>query len=56
MLDAALMTAQSACRSRMPFALESTADGVESAVGGHLANAAEASICEVFYWREGAGK
>lgn len=25
---------------------------VESAVGGHLANAAAAGICEVFYWRE----
>jgi hypothetical protein len=25
---------------------------VESAVGAHLANAAQAGICEVFYWRE----
>ena len=25
---------------------------VESAVGGHLANAAAAGVCEVFYWRE----
>jgi hypothetical protein len=26
---------------------------VESAVGAHLANAATAGACEVFYWREG---
>ena len=26
---------------------------VESAVGAHLANAAAAGRCEVFYWREG---
>ena len=51
-LNTALMTAQSACRSRTPSAIESPGDGVESAVGGHLANAAAASICEVFYWRE----
>ena len=25
---------------------------MESAVGAHLANAAAAGICEVFYWRE----
>ena len=25
---------------------------VESAVGAHLANAAAAGVCEVFYWRE----
>jgi hypothetical protein len=52
-LNTALMTAQSGV---------SFADGrrdrlfwgrvVESAVGGHLANAAAASIGEVFYWRE----
>jgi predicted AAA+ superfamily ATPase len=26
---------------------------VESAVGAHLANAAAAGACELFYWREG---
>jgi predicted AAA+ superfamily ATPase len=26
---------------------------VESAVGAHLANAAAAGVCEVFYWRDG---
>lgn len=52
-LNTALMTAQSdsspddvrhdsAFRGRL----------VESAVGAHLANAAAAGICEVFYWRE----
>jgi hypothetical protein len=47
-LDSALMTAQTACRSRTPFAIESNGDGVESAVGWHVAKAADASICEAF--------
>ncbi|MEO7270577.1 MAG: ATP-binding protein [Vicinamibacterales bacterium] len=52
-LNTALMTAQSG----VPLA-EARRDGafwgrlVESAVGSHLANAAAAGICEVFYWRE----
>jgi hypothetical protein len=52
-LNTALMTAQSgvsladARRDR-----EFWGRLVESAVGGHLANAAAAGICEVFYWRE----
>ncbi len=52
-LNTALMTAQSgmsladARRDRQLWGRV-----VESAVGGHLANAAAAGICEVFYWRE----
>lgn len=52
-LNTALMTAQSgvsladARRDRQFWGRV-----VESAVGGHLANAAAAGICEVFYWRE----
>lgn len=52
-LNTALMSAQSgvsladARRNR-----EFWGRVVESAVGGHLANAAAAGICEVFYWRE----
>ena len=52
-LNTALMTAQSgvsladARRDRQFWGRL-----VESAVGGHLANAAAAGICEVFYWRE----
>ncbi len=51
--NTALMTAQS------PVAFEEVASDrelrgrlVESAVGAHLANAAAAGECEVFYWRE----
>ncbi len=53
MLNTALMTAQSgvsfadARRDRQFWGRI-----VESAVGGHLANAAAAGISEVFYWRE----
>ena len=52
-LNTALMTAQSGLSLA-----DARRDGafwgrlVESAVGGHLANAAAAGICEVFYWRE----
>jgi predicted AAA+ superfamily ATPase len=52
-LDTALMTALSGHSFE-----ETRADGdlwgrlVESAVGAHLANAAAAGICELFYWRE----
>ena len=52
-LNTALMTAQ--CRT-LPD--EARADRefrgrlVESAVGAHLANAAAAATCELFYWRE----
>lgn len=52
-MNAALMSAQSGLTST-----EARTDHdfwgrlVESAVGGHLANAAVAGVCEVFYWRE----
>ena len=52
-LNTALMTAQSGLTLE-----EARADSefwgrlVESAVGAHLANAAAAGACEVFYWRE----
>ena len=52
-LNTALVTAQSGLAPR-----ELRADGeqwgrlVESAVGAHLANAAAAGACELFYWRE----
>lgn len=52
-LNTALMSSQSG----VPFG-EARADGeywgrlVESAVGAHLANAAAAGTCELFYWRE----
>ncbi len=52
-LNTALMTAQSGLTPA-----EAAADRefrgrlVESAVGAHLANAAAAGTCEVFYWRE----
>jgi predicted AAA+ superfamily ATPase len=52
-LNTALMTAQSGLTPQ-----EARADRefwgrlVESAVGAHLANAAAAGTCEVFYWRE----
>lgn len=52
-LNTALVTAQSGLDPD-----EARADGefcgrlVESAVGAHLANAAAAGTCEVFYWRE----
>jgi len=53
-LNTALMTAQAGLLPE-----ETRADRelwgrlVESAVGAHLANAAAAGICELFYWREG---
>jgi predicted AAA+ superfamily ATPase len=53
-LNTALMTAQAGLSPR-----QARADAlfwsrlVESAVGAHLANAAAAGRCEVFYWREG---
>lgn len=52
-LNTALMTAQAGLSPQ-----EARADGefrgrlIESAVGAHLANAAAAGICELFYWRE----
>jgi predicted AAA+ superfamily ATPase len=52
-LNTALMTAQSGVSladARRDRAFWGRV--VESAVGGHLANAAAAGICEVFYWRE----
>ena len=52
-LNTALMTAQSGVSladARRDRAFWGRL--VESAVGGHLANAAAAGICEVFYWRE----
>jgi len=54
-LNTALMSAQAGLTSE-----EARTDAehwgrlVESAVGAHLANAAAAGICEVFYWREGS--
>ena len=52
-LNTALMTAQSGVSfadARRDRAFWGRV--VESAIGGHLANAAAAGICEVFYWRE----
>ncbi len=52
-LNTALMTAQSGLSPE-----EARADGefrgrlVESAVGAHLANAAAAGVCELYYWRD----
>jgi hypothetical protein len=52
-LNTALITAQSGLTAE-----QARSDGefwgrlVESAVGAHLANAAAAGICELFYWRE----
>jgi predicted AAA+ superfamily ATPase len=52
-LNTALMTAQTALTLK-----EARRDGafwgrvVESAVGAHLANAAAAGVCEVYYWRD----
>jgi predicted AAA+ superfamily ATPase len=52
-LNTALMTAQSGLSPA-----EARADRefrgrlIESAVGAHLANAAAARVCELFYWRE----
>lgn len=52
-LNTALMGAQSGLTLK-----EARADGafwgrvVESAVGAHLANAAAADVCELFYWRD----
>jgi predicted AAA+ superfamily ATPase len=52
-LNTALLTAQSGLG---PAEARADADFfgrlVESAVGAHLANAAEAGECELFYWRE----
>jgi len=53
-LNTALMTAQAGltpARLKADPALRGRL--VESAVGAHLANAAGASQCELFYWREG---
>ncbi len=53
-LNTALMTAQSGFTSDEAHAdHEFWGRLVESAVGAHLANAAAAGTCEVFYWREG---
>ena len=52
-LNTALMTAQSGLTLK-----EARRDGafwgrvVESAAGAHLANAAAAGVCEVYYWRD----
>ncbi len=52
-LNTALMTAQSGLTSAEAHAdREFRGRLVESAVGAHLANAAAAGTCEVFYWRE----
>ena len=53
MLNTALMTAQTGLTLK-----EARRDGafwgrvVESTVGAHLANAAAAGVCEVYYWRD----
>ena len=52
-LNTALMTAQSGLsvdEARLDRELRGRL--VESAVGAHLANAAAAGVCELFYWRE----
>jgi hypothetical protein len=52
-LNTALMTAQSGLTLQAARAdREFWGRLVESAVGAHLANAAAAGACEVFYWRE----
>jgi hypothetical protein len=52
-LNTALMSAQSAlCFEESRGDREFRGRLVESAVGAHLANAAAAGECEVFYWRE----
>lgn len=52
-LNTALMTAQSGISvEEMRGDPESWGRLVESAVGAHLANAAAAGGCEVYYWRE----
>ncbi len=52
-LNTALMTAQSGLTPAEAHAdREFRGRLVESAVGAHLANAAAAGTCEVFYWRE----
>lgn len=53
-LNTALMSAQSEVRPEAVTAdRHAWARLVESAVGAHLANAAAAGACEVFYWRQG---
>jgi hypothetical protein len=53
-LNTALMTAQSGLTLRQARADQGIWSRlVESAVGAHLANAAAAGVCELFYWREG---
>lgn len=53
-LNTALMSAQGEVRPEEATAdLHAWARLVESAVGAHLANAAAAGACEVFYWRDG---
>ena len=52
--NTALMSAQGAIRFQdLRADRESWGRLVESAVGAHLANAAAAGACEVFYWRDG---
>jgi predicted AAA+ superfamily ATPase len=52
-LNTALMTAQSGLTLQEARAEpESWGRLTESAVGAHLANAAAAGVCQVFYWRE----
>ena len=53
-LNTALMSAQGKVGVKAAHAdREGWGRLVESAVGAHLANAAAAGMCEVFYWREG---
>jgi len=53
-LNTALMTAQAGLTPAEARADREFRGGlVESAVGAHLANAAAAGECELFYWREG---
>jgi predicted AAA+ superfamily ATPase len=52
-LNTALMTAQSGlCPAEARADSEYLGRLVESAIGAHLANAAAAGECELFYWRE----
>lgn len=52
-LNTALMSAQGDARiEQIQADRELWGRQVESAVGAHLANAAAARLCEVFYWRE----
>ncbi|MBK7190677.1 MAG: DUF4143 domain-containing protein, partial [bacterium] len=54
-MNTALMTAVSGLTPEAALAdREFRGRLVESAVGAHLANAAAAGECELFYWREGS--